>query len=73
VSITPYMEFLSLAAMHFGLENAQRVLQILLQRGVVLITVLLLRTSDITQWCDFTSFSHIVIINEKSPRISKIA
>ena len=41
---------------YFGLENTQHVLQILLQRGVVLITVPLLRTSDITQWCDFTFF-----------------
>ena len=52
------MEFMSLAAMQvdFGLENAQHVLQILLQREVVLITVPLLRTSDITQWCGFTVF-----------------
>lgn len=49
---------MSLAAMQvdFGLENAQHVLQILLQREVVLITVPLLRTSDITQWCGFTVF-----------------
>ena len=52
------MEFMSLAAtqVNFGLENAQHVLQILLQRGVVLITISLLRTSDITQWRDFTFF-----------------
>lgn len=49
---------MSLAAtqVNFGLENAQHVLQILLQRGVVLITISLLRTSDITQWRDFTFF-----------------
>ena len=69
------MEFMSLAAtqVNFGLKNAQHVLQILLQRGVVLITISLLRTSDITQWSDFTFFSYIVsrcIINEKSPKIS---
>ena len=57
--VTPYMEFMSVAAtqVYFGLENAQHVLQILLQRGVVLIIIPLLRTSsDITQWCDFTLF-----------------
>ena len=39
MSVTPYMEFMSLAAtqVYFGLENAQHVLQILLQRGVVLV------------------------------------
>ena len=58
MSVTPYMEFMSIVAtqVYFGLENTQHVLQILLQRGVVLITVPLLRTSDITQWCDFTFF-----------------
>ena len=58
VSVTPYMEFMSMVAtqVYFGLENTQHVLQILLQRGVVPITVTLLRTSDITQWCDFTFF-----------------
>ena len=41
--------------------NTQHVLQILLQRGVVLITIPLLRASDITQWCDFTIFfSHCI-------------
>ena len=69
------MEFMSIVAtqVYFGLENTQNVLQILSQRGVVLITISLLRTSDITQWCDFTFFSYIVsrcIINEKSPKIS---
>lgn len=62
-----------LAAMqvYFGLQNVQHLLHILLQREVVLITVPLLRTSDITQWCYFTLFSHIVsrcIINEESPK-----
>ena len=49
---------MSLAAtqVNFGLKNAQHVLQILLQRGVVLITISLLTTSDVTQWCDFTFF-----------------
>ena len=57
------MEFMSLAAMqiYFGLENAQHVRQILLQTEVVLITIPILRTSDITQWCDFTFFfSHCI-------------
>ena len=75
MSVTPYMEFMSIVAtqVYFGLENTQHVLQILSQRGVVLITISLLRTSDITQWCDFTFFSYIVsrrIIDEKSPKIS---
>ena len=58
MSVTPYTEFMSIVAtqVYFGLENAQHLLQILLQRGVVLITVPLLRTSDITQWCDCTFF-----------------
>ena len=73
---TPYRElFMSVAAMqvYFGLETHNMYCRFCCKEELdILITVPLLRASDVTQWCDFTFFSHIVskcIISEKSPKM----